>query len=78
VHHQAEHDEDAQSILLCPDADFISQVEKSIAKLLPTNADLPKNSTLGSGDIYIARANNFIYFWYGFCAISKGCYCLCT
>ena len=33
---QAEHDEDAQSILLCPDAEFISQVESSIAKLLPT------------------------------------------
>ncbi|BBB22637.1 histidinol dehydrogenase [Abyssogena phaseoliformis symbiont OG214] len=33
---QAEHDENAQSILLCPDADFINQVEKSIAKLLPT------------------------------------------
>ncbi|SFV79301.1 Histidinol dehydrogenase [hydrothermal vent metagenome] len=33
---QAEHDEDAQSILLCPDAEFISQVEVSIAKLLPT------------------------------------------
>ncbi len=33
---QAEHDEDAQSILLCPDADFINKVEKSIAKLLPT------------------------------------------
>ncbi|ABL02353.1 histidinol dehydrogenase [Candidatus Ruthia magnifica str. Cm (Calyptogena magnifica)] len=33
---QAEHDEDAQSILLCPDTDFINQVEKSIAKLLPT------------------------------------------
>jgi len=33
---QAEHDEDAQSILLCPDADFISEVEASIAKLLPT------------------------------------------
>ena len=33
---QAEHDEDAQSILLCPDADFINEVEKSIAKLLPT------------------------------------------
>ncbi|SMN02551.1 Histidinol dehydrogenase [uncultured Candidatus Thioglobus sp.] len=32
---QAEHDEDAQSILLCPDADFIQQVEASIAKLLP-------------------------------------------
>ncbi|CAC9539508.1 Histidinol dehydrogenase (EC 1.1.1.23) [uncultured Gammaproteobacteria bacterium] len=33
---QAEHDEDAQSILLCPDADFINQVEASIVKLLPT------------------------------------------
>ncbi len=33
---QAEHDEDAQSILLCPDADFITRVETSIAKLLPT------------------------------------------
>ena len=33
---QAEHDEDAQSILLCPDANFIAQVEASIAKLLPT------------------------------------------
>ncbi|PSL14607.1 histidinol dehydrogenase [Marinobacterium halophilum] len=33
---QAEHDEDAQSILLCPDADYIDQVEASINKLLPT------------------------------------------
>ena len=33
---QAEHDEDAQSILLCPDKNFISQVENSIKKLLPT------------------------------------------
>ncbi|MCV6591083.1 MAG: histidinol dehydrogenase [Marinobacterium sp.] len=33
---QAEHDEDAQSILLCPDADYIAQVEASIEKLLPT------------------------------------------
>ncbi len=33
---QAEHDEDAQSILVCPDADFIDQVETSIKKLLPT------------------------------------------
>jgi len=33
---QAEHDEDAQSILLCPDADFIKQVKDSIEKLLPT------------------------------------------
>jgi len=33
---QAEHDEDAQSILLCPDKAFISNVEKSIEKLLPS------------------------------------------
>jgi len=33
---QAEHDEDAQSILLCPDRVFIDKVEKSIDKLLPS------------------------------------------
>jgi len=33
---QAEHDEDAQSILLCPDKAFIDEVEKSIDKLLPS------------------------------------------
>jgi histidinol dehydrogenase len=33
---QAEHDEDAQSILISPDAEFIEKVEASIAKLLPT------------------------------------------
>lgn len=33
---QAEHDELAQSILLCPDAGFIERVEKAIAELLPT------------------------------------------
>ncbi|MES9972403.1 MAG: histidinol dehydrogenase [Candidatus Thiodiazotropha sp.] len=33
---QAEHDEDAQSILLSPDADFLQQVSDSIDKLLPT------------------------------------------
>ena len=33
---QAEHDEDAQSILLCPDTEFINKVEKSIDKLLPS------------------------------------------
>ena len=32
---QAEHDEQAQSILLCPDAAFIEQVQKSINQLLP-------------------------------------------
>jgi histidinol dehydrogenase len=33
---QAEHDELAQAILLCPDADYIAKVEASIEKLLPT------------------------------------------
>ncbi|MCG8427475.1 MAG: histidinol dehydrogenase [Chromatiales bacterium] len=33
---QAEHDEDAQSILVCPDAEFVAQVKASIDKLLPT------------------------------------------
>ncbi len=33
---QAEHDEDAQSILVCPDEDYIDQVEASIHRLLPT------------------------------------------
>lgn len=33
---QAEHDEDAQSILLCPDAGFLDRVEESMARLLPT------------------------------------------
>lgn len=33
---QAEHDEDAQAILVSWDADFIDQVEASMAKLLPT------------------------------------------
>jgi len=32
---QAEHDEDAQSILICPDEDFINQVQASINKLQP-------------------------------------------
>lgn len=33
---QAEHDEDAQSILVSPDADFLNQVEQSLERLLPT------------------------------------------
>jgi len=36
---QAEHDELAQAILLCPDDGYIAQVEASIAKLLP---DMPR------------------------------------
>lgn len=36
---QAEHDEDAQSILVCPDAAYIEQVEASINKLIK---DMPR------------------------------------
>jgi histidinol dehydrogenase len=32
---QAEHDEDAQSILICPDEQFLQQVRDSIDRLLP-------------------------------------------
>jgi histidinol dehydrogenase len=35
---QAEHDEDAQSILLSPDASYLDQVQSSIARLLPEMA----------------------------------------
>jgi histidinol dehydrogenase len=40
---QAEHDELAQAILLCPDAGYIAQVEASIHKLLPT---MPRHETI--------------------------------
>jgi histidinol dehydrogenase len=40
---QAEHDELAQAILLCPDPDYIAQVEASIGKLLPT---MPRQATI--------------------------------
>jgi len=33
---QAEHDEDAQSILISPDAAFLDEVKQAIARLLPT------------------------------------------
>ncbi len=33
---QAEHDENAQAILISDDADYLNQVEQSISKLLPT------------------------------------------
>ena len=33
---QAEHDEQAQSILISPDAEFLDDVQKSVDKLLPT------------------------------------------
>jgi len=48
---QAEHDEDAQAILVSPDADFLDQVRQSIAKLLPGmgRADIIRTSLGGRG-----------------------------
>ena len=40
---QAEHDELAQSILLCPDADYISKVQAAIDRLLP---DMPRREII--------------------------------
>jgi histidinol dehydrogenase len=40
---QAEHDELAQSILLCPDGKFIEQVQASINKLLP---EMPRKKVI--------------------------------
>ncbi|WP_374244215.1 histidinol dehydrogenase [Zoogloea sp.] len=42
---QAEHDELAQSILLCTDETFIGRVEASIAKLLP---EMPRRETIAT------------------------------
>ncbi|AEA82919.1 histidinol dehydrogenase [Stutzerimonas stutzeri] len=48
---QAEHDEDAQSILVSPDAAFLDRVAESIARLLPTleRADIARASIEGRG-----------------------------
>ena len=42
---QAEHDELAQSILLCPDAAYLEQVQASIARLLPA---MPRRAIIAS------------------------------
>ena len=42
---QAEHDEIAQAILLCPDADFIERVAQSIEKLIPT---MPRKTVIAA------------------------------
>jgi histidinol dehydrogenase len=42
---QAEHDELAQAILLCPDADYIARVEAAIHKLLP---GMPRRDTIAT------------------------------
>lgn len=48
---QAEHDEDAQSILISPDAEFLNQVEQSIRRLLPQaeRQDIIRQSLVGRG-----------------------------
>lgn len=40
---QAEHDEMAQSILLCPDAEYLQQVQASIERLLP---EMPRQEVI--------------------------------
>ncbi|OSZ34107.1 histidinol dehydrogenase [Alcaligenes faecalis] len=54
---QAEHDELAQAILLCPDADFLDQVEAAIERLLPTmpRADIIRRSLSGRGALIHVR-----------------------
>ncbi len=54
---QAEHDEDAQAILLSPDAALIDAVETSIARLLPTlpRADIVTKSLARRGALIRVR-----------------------
>ena len=54
---QAEHDEDAQAILLCPDKDFISQIEESIKKLLPSmdRAEIIRSSLKNRGALILTK-----------------------
>ena len=54
---QAEHDEDAQSILLSPDGDFLDRVAASIQRLLPemSRADIIRASLQGQGALIQVR-----------------------
>jgi histidinol dehydrogenase len=54
---QAEHDELAQSVLLCPSQDYIEQVRQSMTKLLPTmpRADIILASLNGRGMLVKTR-----------------------
>lgn len=55
---QAEHDEMAQSILLCPDAAYIEAVQQSIDRLLPTmqRADILRTSLANRGALIKVRS----------------------
>ena len=57
---QAEHDVLAQSILVCPDEAYISSVEASVAKLLPTmpRKDIIEQSLNDRGASILARDMN--------------------
>ncbi len=54
---QAEHDELAQAILLCPDAAYLDQVEAAIERLLATmpRADIIRRSLSGRGALIKVR-----------------------
>ena len=55
---QAEHDELAQSILLCPDAGYIAQVKAEIERLLPgmPRAEVIRASLEGRGALILTRS----------------------
>jgi histidinol dehydrogenase len=55
---QAEHDELAQSILLCPDADYIEQVQQAIDRMLPEmpRAEIIARSLNGRGALIHTRS----------------------
>src|SRR5690606_14220966 len=54
---QAEHDELAQAILLCPDAAYLDEVQEAIARLLPTmpRADIIRTSLRNRGSLIQVR-----------------------
>jgi histidinol dehydrogenase len=55
---QAEHDELAQSILLCPDAAYLDEVQREIDRLLPTmpRQDVIRASLEGRGALVLTRS----------------------
>jgi histidinol dehydrogenase len=54
---QAEHDENAQSLLLCPDSGYLDAVQASIERLLPTleRADIIQASLAARGAMIVTR-----------------------
>lgn len=54
---QAEHDENAQALLLCPDAAYLERVEASIERLLPTleRQEIVRASLSGRGALILTR-----------------------